>query len=54
MGQVKSQIPYADGKTLKDLFDSAWLAKGLPEKPVAVGGEKKAPKKKEAAEAQGE
>lgn len=44
MGKIKTQIPYADGKVLKDLLDAAWLAKGLPEKPVA---DKKAAKKKE-------
>lgn len=45
LGKIKSQVPYADGKALKDLLDAAWAAKGLPDKPVAA--EKKAPKKKE-------
>lgn len=43
MGKVKNQIPYVEGKLLKDLFDACWVAKGLPEKPVVV--EKKVQKK---------
>lgn len=44
LNKIKAHIPYADGKALKDVFDAAWLARGLPEKPVA---EKKPVKKEE-------
>jgi hypothetical protein len=30
LGKAKNQVPYADGKLLKDIFDAAWVAKGLP------------------------
>jgi hypothetical protein len=44
--KVKDQIPFVEGKVLKDIFDETWKAKGLPEN-VAVDKKKKAPVKKD-------
>jgi hypothetical protein len=34
LGKIKEQIPFVEGKLLKDLFEAAWKAKGLPENVV--------------------
>lgn len=41
MAKVRNVIPYAEGKVIKDMLESAWAAKGLPDKPVAVEKKKK-------------
>lgn len=43
--KLKVEIPYAEGKLIKDTLDASWVAKGLPEKPEA--GDKKVAKKKQ-------
>lgn len=40
LGKVKNKIPSVEGKTTKALFEEAWKAKGLPEKPVAADKKK--------------
>lgn len=34
LGKVKDQIPFVEGKLLKDLFEESWKAKGLPDNVV--------------------
>jgi hypothetical protein len=29
--RVKEQIPFVEGKILKDIFEESWKAKGLPD-----------------------
>jgi len=31
---VKEEIPFVEGKILKDLLEAAWKAKGLPDNVV--------------------
>ena len=47
LGKVKEQIPFVEGKILKDLFEESWKAKGLPDN-VVVEKEKKAKPEKQA------
>lgn len=39
---MRDQIPYVEGQVLKDIFEEAWKAKGLPD--VVVAEKKKAVK----------
>ena len=34
LAKVREQMPSVQGKLLKDLFEAAWKAKGLPDKIV--------------------
>lgn len=49
LGKVKDQIPFVEGKILKDLFEESWKAKGLPD-VVVVEKEKKIKPEKEVEE----
>lgn len=49
MAKLKEQVPSVEGKVLKDIFEAAWKAKGLPDKVVAE--KEKKPKKEAVAEA---
>jgi hypothetical protein len=44
---VKDQIPFVEGKILKDIFEESWKAKGLPDS-VPVEKEKKVKVEKQA------
>lgn len=35
LAKVRDQIPFVEGKLLKDIFEESWKAKGLPENVVA-------------------
>lgn len=34
LARVRDQIPFVEGKLLKDVFEEAWKAKGLPDNVV--------------------
>ena len=46
MAKVKEEIPYVEGKLLRDVFEATWKGKGLPDKVVEKKSEKVKDKQK--------
>ena len=44
MSKAKAEIPYVEGKVLKDIFERMWKEKGLPDVPEKPDKKEKKPK----------